>query len=216
MVRIPLFGPFAAGSPQKLVELAFDRLPNGLGASRTAVSGPRGVAEHFFIHLLAGTARPRAAAEGSAAARELFAVITIHLTSAFQTTEKLSEAADVRLRGWCASSDSENAPDPWSESVVRSALKNPHLIVVLALMVVVGVTSYQKIPADLLPIFKTPAVQIATFYPGMPAEVMERDIISRLKRWTGRSVGSEHREAKAMPGVCKPQVSGVSIPAEAN
>jgi len=87
--------------------------------------------------------------------------------------------------------------------MIRAALKNPHLIVVLAAaLVVVGVTSYQKIPADLLPIFKTPAVQIVAFYPGMSPEVMERDIMSRLERWTGQSVGIEHQEAKAMPGVC--------------
>jgi multidrug efflux pump subunit AcrB len=87
--------------------------------------------------------------------------------------------------------------------MIRAALKNPHLIIVLALAVlVVGVASYQKIPADLLPIFKTPAVQIVTFYPGMPPEVMERDIMSRMQRWTGQSVGIEHQEGKAMLGVC--------------
>ncbi|MCH7989484.1 MAG: efflux RND transporter permease subunit, partial [Planctomycetes bacterium] len=87
--------------------------------------------------------------------------------------------------------------------MIRGALKNPYLIIVLALAVlVVGVTSYQKIPADLLPIFKTPAVQIVTFYPGMPPEVMERDIMSRMERWTGQSVGIEHQEGKAMLGVC--------------
>jgi multidrug efflux pump subunit AcrB len=87
--------------------------------------------------------------------------------------------------------------------MIRAALKNPHLIIVLALAVlVVGVVSYQKIPADLLPIFKTPAVQIVTFYPGMPPEVMERDIMSRMQRWTGQSVGIEHQEGKAMLGVC--------------
>jgi len=46
-----------------------------------------------------------------------------------------------------------------------------------------------------------PAVQIVTFYPGMPPEVMERDITSRLERWTGQSVGIEHQEAKSMLGV---------------
>jgi multidrug efflux pump subunit AcrB len=86
--------------------------------------------------------------------------------------------------------------------MIRTALKNPYLVVVGALAVlVVGVTSYQKIPADLLPIFKTPAVQIVTFYPGMPPEVMERDIMSRLERWTGQSVGIAHQEGKAMLGV---------------
>jgi len=87
--------------------------------------------------------------------------------------------------------------------MIETAIKNPYLVTVLALLVLVlGIVSYQEIPADLLPIFETPAVQIVTFYPGMPPEVMERDIMSRLERWTGQSVGIEHQEAKAMPGVC--------------
>jgi multidrug efflux pump subunit AcrB len=89
------------------------------------------------------------------------------------------------------------------EAIIRLALRNPYAVVVVALLVVVlGVTCLFLIPADLLPIFDTPAVQILTFYPGMPAEVMERDIMSRLERWTGQSVGIEHQEAKAMLGVC--------------
>jgi multidrug efflux pump subunit AcrB len=36
----------------------------------------------------------------------------------------------------------------------------------------------------------------------MPPEVMEKDIMSRLQRWTAQSVGIEHQEAKAMQGVC--------------
>ncbi len=87
--------------------------------------------------------------------------------------------------------------------MIKAALKNPHLIVVTALAIaILGAISYYQIPRDLLPIFKTPAVQIVTFYPGMPPEVMERDIMSRLERWTGQSVGIEHQEAKAMLGVC--------------
>ncbi len=86
--------------------------------------------------------------------------------------------------------------------MIQAALKKPYVIIVIALVIlVVGVTSYQKLPADLLPVFKTPAVQIVTFYPGMPPEVMERDIMSRLERWTGQSVGIEHQEGKAMMGV---------------
>ncbi len=86
--------------------------------------------------------------------------------------------------------------------MTKLALKNPHLIVVVALAaLVLGVASYERIPADLLPIFTTPAVQIVTFYPGMPPEIMERDIMSRMERWTGQSVGIEHQEGKAMLGV---------------
>ncbi len=87
--------------------------------------------------------------------------------------------------------------------MIRFALRNPYAVGVAALAtVVLGIASFQRLPADLLPIFKTPAVQIVTFYPGMPPEVMERDIMSRLERWTGQSVGIEHQEAKAMLGVC--------------
>ncbi|MFQ5767933.1 MAG: efflux RND transporter permease subunit, partial [Acidobacteriota bacterium] len=86
--------------------------------------------------------------------------------------------------------------------MISLALRRPHLIAVLALaLLVLGGVSYHLIPSDLLPIFRTPAVQIVTFYPGMPPEVMERDIMSRLERWTGQSVGIEHQEAKAMLGV---------------
>ena len=87
--------------------------------------------------------------------------------------------------------------------MIRLAIQRPLLTVVMALLtVVMGVYTYSKIPADLLPQFNTPAVQIVTFYPGMPPEVMEKDIMSRLQRWTGQSVGIEHQEATAMQGVC--------------
>ena len=88
--------------------------------------------------------------------------------------------------------------------MIRLALKNPYLVVVTALAtLVLGVYTYLfELPADLLPQFNTSAVQIVTFYPGMPPEVMEKDIMSRLQRWTGQSVGIEHQEAKAMQGVC--------------
>lgn len=82
-------------------------------------------------------------------------------------------------------------------------LKHPHTLIVLLLaLVVIGVASAVKLPVDLLPQFKTPAVQILTFYPGMPPEVMERDIMSRMERWTGQSVGIEKQEGKAMLGFC--------------
>jgi len=87
--------------------------------------------------------------------------------------------------------------------MIRLALRNPYFVVVLALtLTVLGLFSLQRIPADLLPIFRTPAVQIVTLYPGMPPEVVERDIMSRLQRWTGQAVGIAHQEATAMLGVC--------------
>jgi len=86
--------------------------------------------------------------------------------------------------------------------LLEGILKNPYLVACLILAIaVVGLTSLSRLPADLLPQFNTPGVQIVTFYPGMPPVVMERDIMSRLERWTGQSVGIERQEAKAMTGV---------------
>src|SRR6266567_3709446 len=86
--------------------------------------------------------------------------------------------------------------------MVKAALKNPYAVIVFALAIfVIGVTAISKLPTDILPTFKTPAVQVVTFYPGMPAEVMEKDITSRLERWTGQSNGVARQEAKSMIGV---------------
>ncbi len=87
-------------------------------------------------------------------------------------------------------------------NLVAASLRNPYLVVVAALgLVVLGLTALFGIPSDLLPMFKTPAIQIVTLYPGMPPEVMEKDITSRLERWTGQAVGIEHQEARSMLGV---------------
>src|SRR5438876_1425460 len=86
--------------------------------------------------------------------------------------------------------------------MVKAALKNPHAVIVLALAIlVIGLTAIAKLPTDILPTFKTPAVQIVAFYPRMPAEVMEKDITTRLERWTGQSNGIARQEAKSMVGV---------------
>jgi multidrug efflux pump subunit AcrB len=86
--------------------------------------------------------------------------------------------------------------------LVRTALRFPYLVLVIALAVVsLGTIFLSKIPSDLLPIFNTPAVQVVTFYNGMPPEVVEGDISSRMQRWTGQSVGISHQEAKSMTGV---------------
>lgn len=86
--------------------------------------------------------------------------------------------------------------------MLKAALKSPHAVAVLALSIlVIGIVALMKLPTDLLPIFKAPAVQVLTFYPGMPAEIMEKDISSRIQRWTGQSNGIARQEAKSMVGV---------------
>ena len=44
-------------------------------------------------------------------------------------------------------------------------------------------------------------MQILTLYPGMPAEVVEKDITSRMERWTGQSPGIEKQLSKSLMGV---------------
>lgn len=86
--------------------------------------------------------------------------------------------------------------------IVRFALANPYTVIVLVLVVIVlGLTSAVRMPIDILPQFQTPAVQVVTFYPGMPAEVMEKDITTRLERWTGQSAGIARQESRSMIGV---------------
>lgn len=113
--------------------------------------------------------------------------------------------AFCRNYGGASASASQTSPDQRAPIMKLSeiGLKNPFLLIVLILAIfVIGFASLGRIPIDLLPQFKTPAVQILTFYPGMPPEVMERDIMSRLERWTGQSVGISHQEGKSMLGVC--------------
>lgn len=44
-------------------------------------------------------------------------------------------------------------------------------------------------------------MQVLTLYPGMPAEVMEKDLTSRIERWTGQANGIARQESKSMVGV---------------
>lgn len=82
------------------------------------------------------------------------------------------------------------------------AFKNKYLIIVLSLLIaIISIVVIQRLPVDILPNYKTSAVQVLTLYPGMPAEVMEKDITSRLERWTGQSNGIARQESKSMIGV---------------
>jgi len=86
--------------------------------------------------------------------------------------------------------------------LVSSALRNRHAVSVVAIaMVVIGLVAVNQIPVDILPIFRAPAVQAMTFYSGMPAGVVEKNITNRLERWTGQANGTVLQESKSMVGV---------------
>src|SRR5216683_1787568 len=89
--------------------------------------------------------------------------------------------------------------------IIRVSIFNPYLVIVLALFIIVlGVVCLwgeKPIPVDLLPAYKTPAVQVLTLYPGMPAEIVERDMTNRLERWTSQAEGVSRQESRSMIGV---------------
>ncbi|AVR45066.1 AcrB/AcrD/AcrF family protein [Christiangramia fulva] len=85
--------------------------------------------------------------------------------------------------------------------MIKKSFRNPYLIIVFSIAVVVlaGVL-IPRMAVDILPQFKKSAMQILTLYPGMPAEVVEKDITSRMERWTGQSPGIAKQESKSIMG----------------
>jgi multidrug efflux pump subunit AcrB len=86
--------------------------------------------------------------------------------------------------------------------LVRVAVHNPYLVIVLCLFIVAfGYVCLTRVAVDILPSYNTPAVQVLTLYPGMPTEFMDRTITNRIERWTGQAVGIERQESRTMIGV---------------
>lgn len=86
--------------------------------------------------------------------------------------------------------------------MINLSFKNPYLVFVFVLVVVVlAAVLTPRMPVDILPQFKKSAMQILTLYPGMPAKVVEKDITSRMERWTGQSPGIEKQLSKSIMGV---------------
>src|ERR1700722_19405614 len=87
------------------------------------------------------------------------------------------------------------------KGLIRFSLGNPHAIIVMSLAIaVLGSLSLMSVPIDILPVFKSPAVQVLTFYGGMPADGMEKDITNRMERWTGQANGLKRQESHSILG----------------
>ncbi|HUI42310.1 MAG TPA: efflux RND transporter permease subunit, partial [Terriglobia bacterium] len=84
----------------------------------------------------------------------------------------------------------------------RFSIRNPYLIVVGALIViVVGLTSLIRMPVDLFPAINIPEVVVATFYNGMPPEEIETEISGRFERFFTLGSGIQRIESRSLPGV---------------
>ncbi len=85
--------------------------------------------------------------------------------------------------------------------LIRASLGNPYAVTVMSLtLIVLGSLSITLIPIDILPIFKSPAVQTLTFYNGMSANSIAHDITNRMERWTGQANGMARQESRSILG----------------
>src|SRR6476619_5721765 len=86
--------------------------------------------------------------------------------------------------------------------LIRFSLNNWYAVVVLMLTVMVlGALAVLSIPVDILPVNRSPAVQVFTFYGGMPAALVEKNISNRIERWTGQAAGTAKQESRSLNGV---------------
>jgi multidrug efflux pump subunit AcrB len=91
--------------------------------------------------------------------------------------------------------------DKSMNGLIRFSLRNWHAVMVFVLtLAVVGGLLLTQIPFDILPVYNKPAVQVLTFYGGMPASNVEKDITARMERWTGQSAGVERQESRSING----------------
>jgi len=86
--------------------------------------------------------------------------------------------------------------------LIRASLQNAYMVATLVFMLLaLGIVALTSIPIDILPVFKSPAVQVLTYYQGMPASSVEKTITNRIERWTNQAPGAARVESKSVPGV---------------
>ncbi|HEY1950457.1 MAG TPA: efflux RND transporter permease subunit [Bryobacteraceae bacterium] len=82
------------------------------------------------------------------------------------------------------------------------SIKYPFFILMACLIVVVvGITTVQRMPVDLFPEVNIPVVVVATFYSGMPPQQIESDITNSYERFFTLGSGIDHIESRSLPGV---------------
>jgi multidrug efflux pump subunit AcrB len=86
--------------------------------------------------------------------------------------------------------------------LTRLALRNPVLILMLSLMLIVlGVVSLNRLSVDLFPDITIPVIRIATFYTGAGPKDIEKSITQPLERAVSASPGVDRVESSSKQGV---------------
>ena len=82
------------------------------------------------------------------------------------------------------------------------SLRKPYIIIVGALVIIIlGATAFARMPVDVFPDIKIPAVVVATFYQGMPPLDMEDNITFRFERFFTLGSNIQHIESRSLSGV---------------
>jgi multidrug efflux pump subunit AcrB len=85
--------------------------------------------------------------------------------------------------------------------LIRASLRNPIAVTVMTLsLALLGGLAAWAIPVDILPVFHSPAVQVITFFGGMPATSIEKDITARMERGVVQASGGERIESRSIVG----------------
>ncbi len=86
--------------------------------------------------------------------------------------------------------------------LIRASLRNPIAVTVMVLtLMVLGGLAVVQIPVDILPVFRSPAVQTLVFYSGMPAANIEKNITSRMERGVVQATGGRRLESRSIVGM---------------
>src|SRR6266850_37940 len=87
--------------------------------------------------------------------------------------------------------------------IVRLALRRPYTFVVMAmLMVILGVLSIMRMPADIFPDIDIPVISVVWNYGGLSPEEMEKRIVSNYERALTTTVNDiEHIESQSLAGI---------------
>jgi multidrug efflux pump subunit AcrB len=86
--------------------------------------------------------------------------------------------------------------------LIKASLRNPYMVASLCLVILgLGLLALGRIPIDILPVFKAPAVQVITYYQGMPASSIEKTLTNRIERWVNQAEGAQRVESKSVVGV---------------
>src|SRR5712691_7671965 len=87
--------------------------------------------------------------------------------------------------------------------IVRLALRRPYTFIVLAMLIVLmGVTTVLRMPADMFPQINIPVVAAICQFTGLPPTEMEGRITTQFERAVTTTVsGLEHMESQTLAGV---------------